>query len=73
MNKKFNEIKLTLLQSLQALVPNSDTFSGSGFLHPFLSHYNIDKDRLEYELSVASTLLKEASPHYTISILIFIK
>uniref|UniRef100_A0A1X7V0P6 TTF-type domain-containing protein n=1 Tax=Amphimedon queenslandica TaxID=400682 RepID=A0A1X7V0P6_AMPQE len=66
MNKRFNELNLTLLQSLQALVPTSDNFLDLASLHPFLSHYSIDKDGLASELSVATTLLKETSPLSTL-------
>ena len=66
MNRRFNELNLTLLQSLQALVPATDTFLDLTSLHQFLSHYNIDKDGLESKLSIAFTLLKEASPLSTL-------
>ena len=66
MNRRFNELNLTLLQSLQALVPNSDTLLDLASLRPFLSHYGVDKDGLASELLVASTLLKEASPLSTL-------
>lgn len=46
MNRRFNELNLTLLQSLQALVPHSDTFLDLASLCPFLSHYGVDKDGL---------------------------
>ena len=62
MNSRFNELNLSLPQSLQALVPNSDTFLDLDSLRPFLSHYGIDEDGIASELAVASTYLKEASP-----------
>ena len=61
MNRRFNELNLTLLQSLQALVPNSDTFLDLASLCPFLSHYGVDKDGLASELLVASTLKRGLS------------
>ena len=62
MNDRFSELNLSLLKSLQALVPNSNTFLNPSSLQPFLTHYGIDEDTISSELLTASTLLREVSP-----------
>ena len=62
LNDRFSELNLSLMKSLQALVPNSSTFLTLSSLQPFLSHYGIDEDSISSELLTASTFLREASP-----------
>ena len=62
LNRRFSELNLSILQSLQSLVPTSDNFFHLPTLHPFLSHYGINEDGIASELATASTLLKEVSP-----------
>ena len=65
LNDRFSELNLSLLKSLQALVPNSNSFLNLSFLQPFLTHYGIDEDSISSELLTASTLLQKVSPPLT--------
>ena len=62
LNDRFSELNLSLLKSLQALVPNSGTFLKLSSLQPFLTHYSIDEEGISSELLTAPTVLWEVSP-----------
>ena len=57
-----SETNLSLLRSLQSLVPTSSSFLQVSSLLPFFSHYDIDADAITSEVAIATTFLKEASP-----------
>ena len=62
LNNRFSETNLSLLQSLQSLVPTATSFLQISSLLPFLRHYDIDIDGVTSEVVTATTFLKEASP-----------
>ena len=62
LNSRFSETNLSLLKSLQSLVPTSTSFLQASSLLPFLSHYEIDVDGNTSEVVTAISFLKEASP-----------
>ena len=62
MNSRFSETNLSLLKSLQSLVPTSTSFLQVSSLLPFLRHYDIDVDSVTFEIITAVNFLKEASP-----------
>ena len=62
LNDRFSELNLSLLKSLEVLVPNSDTFLKLSSLQPFLTHYGIDEEGISSELLTAPTVLREVSP-----------
>ena len=62
LNNRFSETNLSLLQSLQSLVPTATSFLQISSLLPFLHHYDIDIDGVTSEAVTAITFLKEASP-----------
>uniref|UniRef100_A0A1X7SPT3 HAT C-terminal dimerisation domain-containing protein n=1 Tax=Amphimedon queenslandica TaxID=400682 RepID=A0A1X7SPT3_AMPQE len=66
LNNRFSETNLSLLKSLQSLVPSSTSFLQVSSLIPFLRHYEIDVDGVTSEVITATTFLKEASPLSTI-------
>ena len=59
---RFSETNLSLLQSLQSLVPTANSFLQISSLLLFLRHYDIDIDGITSEVVTATTFLKEASP-----------
>lgn len=65
-NNRFSETNLSLLKSLQSLVPSSTSFLQVSSLLPFLRHYDIDIEGVTSEVITATTFLKEASPLSTI-------
>ena len=52
---RFSETNLSLLQSLQSLVPTATSFLQISSLLPFLHHYNIDIDGVTSEVVTATT------------------
>ena len=62
LNRRFSETNLSLLKSLQSLVPTSASFLQVSSLSPFLHHYDIDIDGITSEVITAGGFLKEASP-----------
>ena len=62
LNNRFSETNLSLLQSLQSLVPTANSFLQISSLLLFLRHYDIDIDGITSEVVTATTFLKEASP-----------
>ena len=59
MDKRFSELNLSLLASLEALVPTSNVFLGLSTLRPILSHYNISETAMETEIAIAKTYLRK--------------
>jgi hypothetical protein len=59
MNDRFSELNLSLLQSLEALTANSDSFLDLSILKPFLNHYNISENAIKSEVSTAKIFLQE--------------
>ena len=55
MNQRFNELNLTLLKSMQALVSNSSSFLHLDTLRQFLKHYKIPEAGVLSEIKTTNT------------------
>ena len=67
MNNRFNELNLSLLKALEALIPKSDLFLDLSTLRPFLVHYTISETALVAEASVVKSFLHERDPDVLLS------
>ncbi len=55
---RFNELNLSLLKALDALVPKSDLFLHMPTLQPFLAHYSISEVALSSEVPIFRSFLR---------------
>ena len=62
MKDRFNELNLSLLKSLDALVPKSNLFLDLSTLSPFLAHYSISETAVVSEVPVVKSFLHERDP-----------
>uniref|UniRef100_A0A1X7TD44 Uncharacterized protein n=1 Tax=Amphimedon queenslandica TaxID=400682 RepID=A0A1X7TD44_AMPQE len=59
MDERFSELNLSLLKSLEALIPNSSSFLDLTVLKPFLNHYNISEAAIVAEVSTVKIFLDD--------------
>lgn len=61
MKRRFDDMNMSLVKSMQALHPKSDKFLHLETLRPFMSHYDIDSDDVEVEAKTAKRLLQKCT------------
>uniref|UniRef100_A0A1X7VWZ2 TTF-type domain-containing protein n=1 Tax=Amphimedon queenslandica TaxID=400682 RepID=A0A1X7VWZ2_AMPQE len=62
MDERFSELNLSLLKSLEPLIPNSSSFLDLTVLKPVLNHYNISEAAIVAEVSTVKIFLDERDP-----------
>ena len=65
MNQRFTELNLSLLNAMEALLPNSDKFLDVDMLLPFLNHYDIPESDIRVEAMIANSFLQQRPQVYT--------
>uniref|UniRef100_A0A1X7U6C4 Uncharacterized protein n=1 Tax=Amphimedon queenslandica TaxID=400682 RepID=A0A1X7U6C4_AMPQE len=66
MDKRFSELNLSFLKSLEALIPNFGSFLSSNVLKHFLDH-NIGEAAIMAEVSTVNIFLDERDPLFLIA------